>query len=259
MGNTVQVLLQHAHGRRIRPLPKYHTGERDGTADGIFLGHRTHNAKVRAVHGLPCFGTHNAVWHKPERTLQINHRSARGRAKRAVNAHCGNGVVVGGKKAQVVLQAEHTRAAVPLAQHPGELLGDFFKPNTLGVKLVESFYACVNGLNFIPGRAPHNAVRREIEDLLKGANSRLGVFHKNAVGLHDFGNGGIVLRYAVESDLHGAHVVAHVAHAQRKLGNGSGQARYGHVCDNVNVVAVIGGQNFVRGEAAIGKIDRSPL
>ena len=191
--------------------------------------------------------------------MQVDDRGLRGLTEHAVNVHGGNGVVVAGKKAQIVLQTANARARAAKLQEPGVLLGDLLQTNALGIQLIEPLDACINGLNSKPGRATHHTVWSEVEDLLKRAHGRLGVLHEYAVRLHDFGDGGIVLRDAVETDLYRAHVVAHVANAKREFGHADTQTLHGHVGDNVNVVPEIGGQNLIGGEPLVGKIHRAPL
>ena len=157
------------------------------------------------------------------------------------------------------MEQRHSRVSIPQGQGLGELAVHFIVAQAFGIQAVEPFDRRVDALDGVPGGVAHHPVVGEVEDALEGLHRLLGLKAENAVGVRDLGDGRVVVGDAVETDLELADLTPRAVEPQRLSGGRGGDASHGGILNNVDVGAVVVGQNAVGCEARLGQIHRAPL
>ena len=110
----------------------------------------------------------------------------------------------------------------------------------------------------VPRRAAHNAVDCQRKNGLERAHGVFRCLAEDGVD-RNLGNGGVVLRNAVERDLQKRHVHADIAPPHGAAGVGLLQILHGRVRHKLHVLPVIGAQNVDGVCAVLRQILRPPL
>ena len=201
----------------------------------------------------------DAVRRKAVPPLERHQRLARLFVENAVDRRRGDLVVEKRDDRENQLRLLHIAAGVALPQHLGVEALDLLGRQPLRVQIVQALDAVVDRLDLVPGRLADDAVHREVENALEGPHGVLGLAVEIPVQLGDFRDGRVVFRNAVELPLDDAHLLAHVAEAQR-----AARIRHRHIGDrrvedDVDVIPVVVLQDLIRDHALIGEVDSPPL
>ena len=130
--------------------------------------------------------------------------------------------------------------------------GEFVDADALAVQLAEPLDGVEQIGNPIPRRIANDAVLGEAEQPLKGTHRLFGVHAEIAVGGVDLGDARIVGGDAVEADLYLLNVIAGIPQAKRPAGIGGLAVAHGSVGDDVDVVTIKAGEDFVWPQALLG-------
>jgi hypothetical protein len=162
------------------------------------------------------------------------------------------------QKRQIEPHRPHVDAAVSQPQLlgvPPLHLGD---GESLAAEFRQLLDAVVDLLDLVPCGLAHDAVLRQIEDLLKDPHRLLHVLVKDEAVVQRR-DGGVVLPDAVELPLQGLHVVAGVAPPQGPPRIGGHVPAYRRIHHQIDVATVVVLQNFVGRHALLRQIHAAPL
>ena len=214
---------------------------------------------VDVLDGVPCVPSHHAVHRQAIDALKGQHRvpqfvvehvgDADGRQLRQEKA----------QKRQIEPDGLDADACVAPPQHLGKLPLGFGEGQPLAGDLRQALDPVVDGLDAIPCALAHNAVLRQVEDPLEGADGGGGVRAEDAVGLSDGGESRVVLADAVQLPLDGADVLAHAAHGQRPSGIGGRAVPHRCVVHKVDVLPIVVLQYLVGRPSLLRQLLAAPL
>ena len=105
------------------------------------------------------------------------------------------------------MQNPHVGPAVSLPQNAGILEGEGLELLAHADQLGELVGAHIEIDQLIPRSLAHNAIGREIENLLEGFHGLLGTLIKDIGDREELGNGGIALGDAVDHGLEDQHII----------------------------------------------------
>ena len=162
------------------------------------------------------------------------------------------------QKRQIEPHRPHVDAAVSQPQIlgvPPLHLGD---GESLAAEVRQLLDAVVDLLDLVPCGLAHDAVLRQIEDLLKDPHRLLHVLVKDEAVVQRR-DGGVVLPDAVELPLQGLHVVAGVAPPQGPPRIGGHVPAHRRIHHQIDVATVVVLQNFVGRHALLRQIHAAPL
>ena len=250
-GDGIEIILNEQHVIPAAAGAQRRTGIGHPQAGGFG------NAEKYVIEGLPGERADDAVRRKALHPLEGADRVFGGRSEDAVDFDGRHLLIIHRDDPQQILRQTHLAAGTALPQQIGGPLAG--QGDILTAQLRQPQHRRVDVGDLVPGGGPYDAVGREIEDALEGADRRLGLGGKGSIHIADGGNGRIVAADAVELRFQRAHRFPGAADPERaaRIGGADGPLLRGG--GKLDIAAVVIAQDAERRVAVVGQRNGAPL